>query len=67
MVDSLDESAESQVGNVSDDGPFAPTDDEAEEFASRLMRKAATLSMVKIDRGTFLRTEIPKYCPSIDA
>ena len=44
-----------------------PTDDEAEEFAERLVRRAASLSMVKINRGTFLRTEIPKYCPDIDA
>lgn len=44
-----------------------PTDDEAEEFAERLVRRAASLSMVKINRGTFLRTEIPKYCPDVDA
>lgn len=43
-----------------------PTDDEAEEFAERLVRRAASLSMVKINRGAFLRAEIPKYCPDVD-
>lgn len=68
-TDNLTETAESQVGPVPDGAPdtSVPTDDEAEEFAGRLMRKAASLSMVRIDRGTFLRTEIPKYCPDVDA
>lgn len=68
-TDNLAETAESQVEPISDtdSDTSSSTDDEAEEFAGRLIRKAATLSMVKIDRGTFLRTEIPKYCPNIDA
>lgn len=39
---------------------------EAEEFAKKLMCRAASLSVVKIERGTFLRTTLKKYCPEID-
>lgn len=40
--------------------------DDLEEFASRIMRRAASLTGVRIDRVSFLRTEIRKRCPEID-
>ena len=33
-------------------------EEEAEEFAKAIMQRAASLKVVKIDRGTFLRSEI---------
>lgn len=43
------------------------SENEAEEFASKLVRRAASLSGVKIERGVFLRTTLKKYAPEIDA
>lgn len=40
---------------------------EAEELANRVMRRAASLKGVKIDRGVFLRAELKKRFPEIDA
>lgn len=40
---------------------------EAEELANRVMRRAASLKGVKIDRGVFLRAELKKHFPEIDA
>lgn len=40
---------------------------EAEAFAYKLMKQAASLKTVRIDRGRFLRTELGKHCPNIDA
>lgn len=40
---------------------------EAEELANRFMRRAASLKGVKIDRGVFLRAELKKHFPEIDA
>lgn len=42
-------------------------EEEAEEFAKAIMQRAASLKVVKIDRGTFLRSEIKKRFPEIDA
>lgn len=42
------------------------TDDEAEEFAGKIIKRAASLQGVKIDRAMFLRTEVRKRCPDID-
>lgn len=39
---------------------------EAEQFALKVLRKAASLKSVKIDRGKFIRTEFSKHCPWID-
>lgn len=36
------------------------TEDEAEEFANKIVRRAASLRAVKIDRDVFLRTELRK-------
>ena len=45
----------------------APTDDEMEEFVGKIMARAASLTGVKIDRGIFLRTELKKHYPEINA
>lgn len=37
--------------------------DDAEEFAYKLMKRAASLNAVKIDRASFLRTELKKEVP----
>lgn len=42
-------------------------DQEAGEFASKIMLRAASLTGAKIDRGAFLRTEVRKRFPEIDA
>lgn len=55
-------SAEAAVGRAS-----APSDSDAEEFAAKIMVRAAGLRGVKIDRDSFLRTELMKRCPEIDA
>ena len=47
--------------------PESPRDEEMEEFVSKIMARAASLTGVKIDRGVFLRTELKKRCPEIDA
>lgn len=45
-----------------------PTDEEeTEAFAKAIMQRAAALKVVKIQRDTFLRTEIRKRFPGIDA
>lgn len=41
-------------------------DSETEEFAAAVLRRAASLPMVKIDREVFLRKEIARHYPSID-
>lgn len=43
------------------------SEEEAEAFAQAIMQRAASLKVVKIDRGAFLRTEIKKRFPEIDA
>lgn len=40
---------------------------EAEQFVYEIMKRAASLKVVKIDRGEFLRTTIKKHCPEVDA
>ena len=40
---------------------------EADEFASRIIKRAASLTGVAIDRGTFLRAELKRRCPEVDA
>ena len=47
--------------------PESPRDEEMEEFVSKSMARAASLTGVKVDRGVFLRTELKKHCPEIDA
>lgn len=37
--------------------------DEAEQFALKVIKAAASLKMIRIDRGKFLRTELRKHCP----
>lgn len=40
--------------------------DEAEQFALKIVKAAASLKMIRIDRGKFLRTELKKHCPDAD-
>lgn len=47
--------------------PIPTDEEEAEAFAKAIMQRAASLKVVKIDRGVFLRTEIKKRFPEIDA
>lgn len=42
-------------------------EEEAGEFAKAIMQRAASLKVVKINRGDFLRSEIKKRFPEIDA
>lgn len=42
-------------------------EEEAEEFAKAIMQRAASLKVVKINRGGFLRSEIKRRFPEIDA
>lgn len=42
-------------------------EEEAEEFAKAIMQRAASLKVVKINRGDFLRSEIKRHFPEIDA
>lgn len=42
-------------------------EEEAEELAKAIMQRAASLKVVKINRGDFLRSEIKKRFPEIDA
>lgn len=45
-----------------------PTNEEEEkEFAKAIMQRAASLKVVKINRGDFLRSEIKRRFPEIDA
>ncbi len=44
-----------------------PEEDEAEQFALKIIKSAASLKAVKIDRESFLRSELKKHCPDIDA
>lgn len=44
-----------------------PSDSDAEEFAEKIMARAASLTGVRIDRGSFLRAELKKRCPEVDA
>ena len=39
---------------------------EAEEFASKIIRRAAAFNGVKVNRASFLRTELKKNCPDAD-
>ena len=45
----------------------ADSEQDAEQFAYEIMKRAASLKVVKIDRGEFLRTTIKKHCPEVDA
>ena len=43
------------------------SEEEAEEFTKAIMQRAASLKVVKINRGDFLRSEIKRRFPEIDA
>ncbi len=54
------------VGDLTD-GVVGSDQQDAERFAYEIMKRAASLKVVKIDRGEFLRTTIKKCCPEVDA
>ena len=57
-----------QKNEVILDTETVPTDEEeAEAFAKAIMQRAASLKVVKIQRDVFLRSEIKKRFPEIDA
>lgn len=64
--ETLDSDLEELKGRVSiEDETVDPTiglNDE-EEFAYKIVKRAAKLKGVRIDRDVFLRTELSKYCP----
>lgn len=61
--------AEAEVEVVEEPGrkEISQDEQEAEQFAYEIMKRAASLKVVKIDRGQFLRTTIKRYCPEVDA
>ena len=61
------EEAEVKVVEESARTEPAQNEQDAEQFAYEIMKRAASLKVVKIDRGQFLRTTIKKYCPEEDA
>lgn len=58
---------EAIVATADIEKPTDCSEAEAEEFALRIIKAAASLKAVKIDRGKFLRSEIKRYAPDIDA
>lgn len=56
-----DDASDSEYEEMTDDVA------EAERMASTVLRKAASLGVVKIDRATFLQSELAKRCPEVDA
>ena len=65
--DDLKEEAIAVTADVEMPDPETISDSEAEEFARKLIARAATLNGVKINRDKFLRTELKKHCPHVDA
>lgn len=61
------EEAEAKVVEESGRAELAQNEQDAEQFAYEIMKRAASLKVVKIDRGQFLRTTLKKYCPEVDA
>ena len=60
-----DQQEQSEI-KVFDAGEALSEVTETEAFAYKLMKQAASLKAVKIDRAKFLRTELQKHCPEID-
>lgn len=70
MVDNVKNQLSQEIAEVSEE-TLTTLDSsevsEAEEFAQKLMIRAASLTGVKISRDSFLRTEVKKHCPQVDA
>lgn len=49
------------------EGTSSSSDSDAEEFAAKIMARAASLTLVKVDRASFLRSELGKRCPEASA
>ena len=46
--------------------PREGQNEESEEFVNCIMKRAAGLAGVKIDRGAFIRAELKRHCPEVD-
>lgn len=61
------EEVSAEVVEGSEHEVLTSDEQDAEQFAYEIMKRAASLKVVKIDRGEFLRTTLKKYCPEVDA
>ena len=67
MSNSAEKSIEQTDQAMLETETVSTSEEEAEEFAKAIMQRAASLKVVKIQRDVFLRTEIKKRFPEIDA
>lgn len=67
MSDDKDKLAKQSGGEPLETQVIPTEEEETEAFAKAIMQRAASLKVVKIQRDTFLRTEIRKRFPDIDA
>lgn len=67
MPNSTDKAIEQADQAMLETETIPTSEEEAEEFAKAIMQRAASLKVVKIQRDVFLRTEIKKRFPEIDA
>lgn len=67
MSNSAEKSIEQTDQAMLETETVSTSEEEAEEFAKAIMQRAASLKVVKIQRDVFLRTEVKKRFPEIDA
>lgn len=65
--DELRKEAEGAVGAIEPPDIGSATNEELEEFVTKVLRCVASLKSVKIDRAHFLRSELKRRCPEINA
>lgn len=65
--DELRKEAEGAVGAIELPDIGSATNEELEEFVTKVLRCVASLKSVKIDRAHFLRSELKRRCPEINA
>lgn len=63
----LRKEAEGAVGAIELPDIGSATNEELEEFVTKVLRCVASLKSVKIDRAHFLRSELKRRCPEINA
>lgn len=67
-----DRSSTEEIAQINDEAEYELSElseaeqDEAEQFALKVIKSAASLKVIRIDRGKFLRTELKKHCPNAD-
>ena len=65
-------SSTEEIAQINDEAEYELSElseaeqDEAEQFALKVIKAAASLKVIRIDRGKFLRTELKKHCPNAD-